>query len=102
VTDRITQLQAELDTLRHATGDGADALQSLAVGMAEVKLNLAQQDRLLAKLDASINGNGRAGLLMRMDRAERWIAVNSRLAWTIITAVVALLVHEATKRINNG
>jgi len=34
---------------------------------------------------------------MRMDRAERWIAVNTRLAWTVVTAVVALLVHAATK-----
>jgi hypothetical protein len=97
VIDRITQLQDELDALRRAGGDGGDHLQSLLLGMAEVKLNLAQQDRLLAKLDASINGNGRAGLLMRMDRAERWIAVNTRLAWTVVTAVVALLVHAATK-----
>jgi hypothetical protein len=97
VTDRITQLQNELDALRHASGDGGDTLQSLALGIAEVKLNLAQQDRLLAKLDASINGNGRAGLLMRMDRAERWIAVNTRLAWTVLTAAVALLVRAASK-----
>jgi hypothetical protein len=98
VIDRITQLQDELDALRHATANGGgDHLQSLLLGMAEVKLNLAQQDRLLAKLDASINGNGKTGLLMRMDRAERWIAVNTRLAWTIVTAVVALLVHAAAK-----
>jgi hypothetical protein len=97
VTDRINQLQNELDAMRHATGDGGDSLQALALGIAEVKLNLAQQDRLLAKLDASINGNGRAGLLMRMDRAERWIAVNTRLAWTVLTAVVALLVRAASK-----
>jgi hypothetical protein len=97
VTDRITQLQDELDALRRVTGEGGDKLQSLLLGMAEVKLNLAQQDHLLARLDASINGNGRAGLLMRMDRAERWIALNTRLAWTVVTAVVALLIRAAAK-----
>jgi hypothetical protein len=91
--DRIAQLENEIETLRRAAGESGDGLKALELSMAEIKLNLAQQDRLLAKLDASINGNGKAGLLMRMDRAERWIAVNTRLAWTVVTAVVALLVH---------
>jgi hypothetical protein len=94
--DRLEKDLARERSTRHADKDGH---QSLLLELKEIKLNLAQQDRMLARLDVHINGNGRPGLILRMDRAERWIAANSRLLWMLAGTTLALAVHGFWSRL---
>jgi hypothetical protein len=89
--ERIQRLTAELDRLRKAGHERVGELQPLVLGLAEIKLNLATQDRTLGKLERAVNGNGSPGLIVRMDRAERSLAGYSRFLWLVAGVVVALL-----------
>jgi hypothetical protein len=46
-------------------------LEELRVGLAAINEHLSNQDKILARLDAAVNGNGRPGLLTRVDRLEQ-------------------------------
>jgi hypothetical protein len=91
--DRIKRLSAEVEHLRRARHDHAGELQAVVLGLAEIKLNLATQDKTLSKLERAVNGNGSPGLIVRMDRAERSLGNYSRFLWLVTGIVVALLVR---------
>ena len=90
--DRIERLSAELEELCSARHEHVGELQTVVVALAEIKLNLATQDKTLGKLDRAVHGNGSPGLMVRMDRAERSLANYSRFLWLVAGIVVALLV----------
>ena len=89
--DRIERLSCELEHLRKAGHERVGELQSVVLALAEIKLNLATQDKTLGKLDRAVHGNGSPGLIVRMDRAERSLGNYSRLLWLVAGVVVALL-----------
>jgi hypothetical protein len=89
--DRIERLSAELEHLRKSRHEHAGELQAVVLGLAEIKLNLATQDKTLARLDRAVHGNGSPGLIVRMDRAERSLATYARFLWLVAGVVVALL-----------
>jgi septal ring factor EnvC (AmiA/AmiB activator) len=89
--DRIERLTVELEHLRKARHEQVGEIQAVVLGVAEIKLNLATQDKTLAKLERAVNGNGAPGLIVRVDRAERSLASYSRFLWLVAGVVVALL-----------
>jgi len=89
--DRIERLTVELEHLHKSRHEQLSEIQTVVLGLAEIKLNLATQDKTLGKLDRAVNGNGSPGLIVRMDRAERSLAGYSRFLWLVAGAVVALL-----------
>ena len=91
---RIENLSTELQRLRQSRHEQNGELQTIVVGLAEIKLNLATQDRTLGKLDHAINGNGSAGLIVRVDRAERSLASYARFLWLMAGGLAALLVKS--------
>src|SRR5258708_39578161 len=88
---RIKRLTVELEHLRKARHEQVGEIQTVVLGLAEIKLNLATQDKTLAKLERAVDGNGAPGLIVRMDRAERSLANYSRFLWLVAGVVVALL-----------
>lgn len=88
---RIERLAAEVEHLRKARHEHSGELQAVVLGLAEIKLNLATQDKTLGKLDRAVNGNGSPGLMVRMDRAERSLGNYARFLWLVAGVVVALL-----------
>lgn len=92
---RIQTLTAEIERLRKSRHLADNQLQELLLKLAEVQLNLATQDKTLARLDAAVNGNGHAGLLTRVDRIERTTASLIRLAWMFIAALATATVDIA-------
>jgi hypothetical protein len=46
-------------------------LEDIRVGIAALSEHLSNQDRVLSKLEAAVNGNGKPGLLVRVDRLEQ-------------------------------
>jgi len=89
--ERIVRLSAELDDLRGARHEHVGELQAVVVALAEIKLNLATQDKTLGKLDRAVHGNGSPGLVVRMDRAERSLSNYARFLWLVAGVVVSLL-----------
>jgi hypothetical protein len=98
--DRIKRLTAELDNLRNARHEQVGEIHTVVLSLAEIKLNLATQDKTLAKLDRAVNGNGAPGLIVRMDRAERSLANYSRFLWLVAGVVVALLARAIVATIH--
>ncbi len=85
---RVQGLADEVDRLRRNRHLADNQLQQMLLKIAEVQLNLATQDKTLARLDASVNGNGRMGLSTRVDRVERTAANLIRLGWIVIAGLV--------------
>ncbi|MCC7350212.1 MAG: hypothetical protein IT446_06550 [Phycisphaerales bacterium] len=48
----------------------------------------------LEQIDQAIRGNGQPGIKIRLDRLERSAVIQSRLAWLIIGAGVAVAVSD--------
>jgi hypothetical protein len=97
-TARIDTLTAEVDRLRKSRHFANNQLQQMLLKIAEIQLNLATQDATLAKLDRTINGNGKLGLSTRVDRVERTTANLLRFGWILIAAI-ATAVADVTMRI---
>ncbi len=51
----------------------------------------------LDRLDEAIRGNGRLGILLRLDRLESAEAVRSKLLWIIAASVLSLAVAAVWK-----
>ena len=90
--ERIARLTDQVEMLRKRHHDSAGEIQHVVLGLAEIKLNLATQDKTLGRLERAVNGNGSPGLIVRVDRAERSLAGYARFLWLVAGAVVSLLV----------
>jgi hypothetical protein len=86
---RIDNLTREIDRLRAGHQRADHQQQDLLLKITEVQLNLALQDKTLAKLETAIHGNGKPGLLSRMDRLECLTGVLTKAVWLLTTAVVS-------------
>jgi hypothetical protein len=86
---RIQSLTAELLRLRNSTRQADDQLHALLLKITEIQLNLATQDRTLCKLDLAVNGNGKPGLLLRLDRIERVAGTLVKTVWLIVGTLLA-------------
>jgi hypothetical protein len=89
---RITALSAELTRLRNSTQQADDQLHSVLLKLTEVQLNLATQDRTLARLDTSVHGNGKPGLLLRVDRIERLASTLLKTVSLLTAAAISCVV----------
>jgi hypothetical protein len=96
---RISALTAELARLRNSTQQADDQLHALLLKLTEVQLNLATQDRTLARLDSSVNGNGKPGLLLRVDRIERLAGVLLKTVGLLTAAAITGIVKILFDRI---
>ncbi len=85
---RIHSLTSELTRLRNSHSQADDHLHSLLLKLTEIQLNLATQDRTLNKLDESVNGNGKPGLVLRVDRIERLAGSLVKAVWLLGAAAV--------------
>lgn len=56
----------------------------------------------LDRLDEAIRGNGRLGILLRLDRLESAEAVRSKLLWIIAGSVLSLAVAAVWKLVIGG
>lgn len=83
---RIDNLTREVDRLRRSRSVSDGHLQELILKAAEIQLNLAMQDKTLTKLDAAVNGNGKPGLVTRIDRVERLASVLTKVVWLLTAA----------------
>jgi len=92
MSDRIEILTREIDRLRQSRHAADNQLQELLLKLTEIQLNLATQDKTLGKLDAAVNGNGRPGVLVRVDRVERITGGLTRAVWLLAAAVVSAAV----------
>ena len=87
---RIRHLDEELQRQKQRrTESYEDALHELIVSSAEIKLNLAHQDKATAAQNAALFGNGKPGLMTRMDRVERRNAFVGKVCWVVFGAVVS-------------
>ncbi len=91
IQSRIDSLTQEIDHLRSSRNQSDHAQNELMLKIAEIQLNLAVQDKTLGKLEMSINGNGRPGLLVRLDRVERLASGLTKAVWVLVTASAAAL-----------
>lgn len=90
--DRIAKLNDELRQLRHNT---ANAENSVNLKLTEIQLNLANQDKTLGKLDACVVGNGKPGLMQRMDRVEQTVGGMTKAGWIVASIVATTLIGGA-------
>ena len=97
---RIDTLSAEVDRLRKSRHFANNQLQQMLLKIAEIQLNLATQDSTLAKLDRTINGNGKLGLSTRVDRVERTTANLLKFGWILIAAL-ATAIADVTLRLRH-
>jgi hypothetical protein len=96
---RISSLSADLARLRNSSQQADDQLHTLLLKLTEVQLNLANQDRTLARLDSSVNGNGKPGLLLRVDRIERLAATLLKVVALLTAAAVTGIAKIAFDRL---
>jgi hypothetical protein len=96
---RISSLTAELTRLRNSSQQSDDQLHALLLKLTEVQLNLATQDRTLARLDSAVNGNGKPGLLLRVDRIERLAGVLLKTVGLLTAAAITGIVKIVFDRI---
>jgi hypothetical protein len=87
--DRIETLTRELTTLRRRRHVADKQLHALVLKVTEIQLNLAVQDKTLGKLDTAVHGNGKPGLLTRLDRVERVTTGLVRTVWLLAAATVS-------------
>lgn len=75
-----------------------DAEQHQCVCQREFPVIHAQLDRL----DEALRGNGRLGILLRLDRLETAEAVRSKLLWIISASALSLAVAAVWKLVIRG
>lgn len=88
MSDRIETLTREIDRLRKGRHLADNQLQELMLKVTEIQLNLATQDRTLGKLDAAVNGNGKPGMLSRVDGVERTVGGLTKAVWLLAAAAL--------------
>jgi hypothetical protein len=89
---RIATLADEVARLRKGRHLADNQLQELMLKMTEIQLNLAVQDKILAKLDSAVNGNGKLGLVMRVDRLDQIGSGLTRAVWLLAAAAISVAV----------
>jgi hypothetical protein len=89
---RIQMLADEVTRLRQGRHSADNHLQSVMLKVTEIQLNLATQDKTLAKLECAVQGGDRPGLLARVDRFERLAANLTRAVWLLTAAGVSAVV----------
>jgi hypothetical protein len=89
---RIQVLSDEVKRLRDGRHSADNHLQGVMLKVTEIQLNLATQDKTLAKLDTAIHGNGTPGLMSRVDRFERLAANLTRAVWILTAAGLSAVV----------
>jgi hypothetical protein len=99
MSDRIENLTREVDRLRKSRHLADNQLQELMLKVTEIQLNLAIQDKTLGKLDIAVNGNGKPGIITRVDRVEHTIGGLTRSVWLLATAAVTAAVKLLFERI---
>jgi len=90
--DRIETLTREITRLRAGRNLATSQRQQVMLKITEIQLNLANQDKLLAKLDHAVNGNGKPGLVTRVDRIETITSGLTKAVWLLATAAVTAVV----------
>ena len=88
---RIQSLTDELTRLRNSTQQADNQLHALLLKITEIQLNLATQDRTLSKLDLAVNGNGKPGLVVRLDRTERIATTLVKAVWLLGAAAITAI-----------
>lgn len=68
----------------------------------DIDMNAQQEGRLIERVehivntvervDATVNGNGKEGLVVKVDRHDRTLKSASKLLWVIMTAVITAVV----------
>jgi hypothetical protein len=89
---RIATLAEEVARLRKGRHFADNQLQELVLKVTEIQLNLAVQDKTLGKLDAAVNGNGKLGLVTRVDRIERISDGLTKAVWLLVAAAISVVV----------
>jgi hypothetical protein len=89
---RIAALAQEVARLRKSRHLADNQLQELILKVTEIQLNLAVQDKTLGKLDSAVNGNGKLGLVTRVDRVERISGGLTRAVWLLAAAAISVFV----------
>jgi hypothetical protein len=85
---RIQSLTDELARLRNSNQQADNQLHALLLKITEIQLTLATQDRTLGRLDLAVNGNGKPGLLLRLDRVEQIAATLVKAVWLLGAAAI--------------
>ena len=93
-------LTSEVNRLRNSRHQADNQLQSLLLKVTEIQLKLATQDQTLNKLDAAVNGNGKPGLMTRVDRTERIISGLIKAVWLLTAAALTAAVRVVVERFN--
>jgi hypothetical protein len=86
---RIQSLTDEVNRLRSSHDQAGDQLHGILLKITEIQLNLATQDRTLGKLDLAIHGNGKPGLVTRVDRTEQVLGTLIKSVWLIAGTLLA-------------
>lgn len=100
---RIETLSDEVNRLREANHDRAGEITSVMLGLAEIKLNLAVQDKTLSvqadslkMLTYTVVGNGKPGLATRVMQLENQAQASAtrgrdwrKLGWLIVGALIS-------------
>ena len=89
---RIATLADEVSRLRKGRHFADNQLQAMMLKVTEIQLNLAVQDKILAKLDSAVNGNGKPGLVLRVDRIEQISSGLTRAVWLLAAAAISVAV----------
>ena len=71
-------------------GEPEDFEYQVRLSLDRINKTLADQNRTLDKLDHAINGNGKPGLLTRVQTNESFISVIQRLIWVTIISAIGL------------
>jgi hypothetical protein len=95
---RIESLTEEVTRLRNSHYQADNQLHGLLIKMTEIQLNLATQDRTLGKLDLAIHGNGKPGLVTRVERAEAVVGALVKSVWLLVAAFVAAALRIVSDR----
>ncbi len=95
---RILNLTKEITRLRNSHHQADNQLHALLLKITEIQLNLATQDRTLNKLDQAIHGNGKPGLLTRVDRTERITGALVKSVWLLTATAAAALIRVVFDR----
>ena len=90
---RINTLTDEVLRLRNCHSEADTQLNSLLLKLTEIQLNLATQDRTLSKLDCAVNGNGKPGLIGRVDQIEHITGGLLKAVWLLTAAVATAAVR---------
>jgi hypothetical protein len=96
---RIQTLTDEVTRLRNSHYQSNNHLHHLLLKVTEIQLNLATQDHTLGKLDSAVNGNGKPGLTVRVDRLEHLSGGLLKAVWLLTAAALTAAVRMAVEKL---